>query len=338
MDVGDLPKDDDGSLLVDVYVHLPTQNRFIRWACVGDVLDNTKAEKLSKHIVPKAFIPLKFEPKTSFNVSPDSVDPNQIKVIKGDEPSLAPQMEKLSKENQAEMNLIFKSIVDPSLSPEETFRSVESAAEKILDMVAPETKELRAYILNNMKYLGLMNDVSAITSLSAMVAVASGFDSRKSLRDLAYACLIMDSSMSEFTADEVKQYYMDPAALPPEVLARFKKHPARSHELAQEKLKSLSDVTLQLILSHHELCNGKGFPRGLRTESVFALVKVLALGVDIFEVMKRAELNGKAKTIPETLLELTEPNVEAHLKRHNKKLMDSVLKFMNLEAPKPTKN
>lgn len=315
-----LPLDNQGNLLVDIYVHLPTQNKFIRWVCAGDLFDQEKKAKLSKHVDPQVFIPLKFQVPTTINKAVDTEDAN-------------PNTEKLSQKSQEELKQIFKSITSADIPAEEAFKAVESAAEEILEKVAPETKDLKAIILNNMKYLDLMNDVSAITALSTMVAMASGFDSRKSYRDLAYACLIMDSSLSEFTETEIKQYYKDPSALAPDTLAKIKKHPARSHELAQEKLKSLSDVTMQLILNHHELFNGKGYPRGVRTESVFALVKVLALGVDIFEVLKRSQLMGTPKTIPEAVIELTEPGVEAHLKRHNKKLLDSIITFLGITLP-----
>ena len=137
--------------------------------------------------------------------------------------------------------------------------------------------------------------------------------------------------MSEFSETEVKQYYRDPASLPPEVLANFKKHPARSHELGSEKLKSLSDVTMQLILNHHELFNGKGFPRAVRSESLFALVKVLAFAVDLFEVMKKSQLNGKVISILDAVMELREPLIEPHLKRHSKKLVDSVLQALGVD-------
>ncbi len=306
--IEDIPKSQDGVLATDVYVHMPTQGRFIRYLCSGDVLDVKRIEQLSKHVDPDAYIP-KTEPQRKIS-------------------------DALGTEKTKELQEIFVKVFKADVPPEESFKLVESTAEGILSVVAPETKDLKAHLMKNLKYVDLMNDVSAITSIATFVALCSGFDSKKSYRDLAYACLVMDSSMSEFTDDEVKQYYKDSSQLPAETLAKFKKHPARSHELASEKLKSLSDVTMQLILNHHELFNGKGFPRGVRSESLFALVKVLAFAVDVFETMKKSQLNGKVISIGDAVAELREITVEPHLKRHSKKLVDSVAQALNLPNQK----
>jgi hypothetical protein len=309
--IEDIPKSSDGILSVDVYIHMPSQNRFIRFLCQGDVLDVRRIDQLGRHVDPSAYIP-------------------------SQKPQIAPKPEiklpdSLGADAQKNLNEIFTKVFKADVPPEESYKLVEKAAEDILNVVAPETKDLKAHLMKNLKYVDLMNDVSAITSIATFVAFSSGFDSKKSYRDLAYACLVMDSSMSEFSAEEVQQYYKDSSQMNPEVLARFKKHPARSHELGSEKLKSLSDVTMQLILNHHELFNGKGFPRAVRSESLFALVKVLAFAVDIFEVSKKSQLNGKTISIQDAVIELREPSVEPHLKRHSKKLVDTVLQALGVD-------
>jgi hypothetical protein len=306
--ISEIPLNKNNLAICDIYIRMPSQNRYIKFLSEGDPLDNRKKTLLQRHVDPFAYIP-----NSGATQSADSV------------------AETLSAESEQKLKELYKNIFSPDMSPEEGFKRIESTAEDILNLVAPETKDLKAHLLKNLKYLDLMNDVSAITTIATFVAFSSGFDSKKSYRDLTYACLVMDSSMSEFTDEEVKMYYRDPNSLPPDIAARFKKHPARSHELATDKLKSLNDVTMQLILNHHELFNGKGYPRGVRTESLFALVKVLSLSVDIFEIVKRNQLNGKDIAFLDAVLELREPTVEAHLKRHNKKLVDTVIQGFGID-------
>jgi hypothetical protein len=55
---------------------------------------------------------------------------------------------------------------------------------------------------------------------------------------------------------------------------------------------------------------------------------MVALAVDAFEVLKGQALNGKPITLIAALEALREEGVEAHLKRHNKRLVDTVYKFL----------
>jgi hypothetical protein len=204
--ISEIPLNKNNLAICDIYIRMPSQNRYIKFLSEGDPLDNRKKTLLQRHVDPFAYIP-----NSGATQSADSV------------------AETLSAESEQKLKELYKNIFSPDMSPEEGFKRIESTAEDILNLVAPETKDLKAHLLKNLKYLDLMNDVSAITTIATFVAFSSGFDSKKSYRDLTYACLVMDSSMSEFTDEEVKMYYRDPNSLPPDIAARFKKHPARSH-------------------------------------------------------------------------------------------------------------
>lgn len=313
-----LPKDEQGRSLVDVFVYLPTSKRYVKYLAAGDPLDEHRLKVLSQHQAPSPYV---IEGQKFISAETLNLDAEINDNFKGGV---------LGKAQEEELKTIFKSFLDPTVEPGRVLDTIEKQAKAIIATVAPETENIKASLISNVKYLHLMNDAAAISSIAILVAMATGFDSRKSYRDLSYACLVMDSSLVEVSENDLQAHYKNPASVSAHIQAMIKNHPARSFQLASEKLPSLSDVTMQLILNHHELYNGKGYPRGVRSESLFPMVKVLSLAVDIFENIKREELNGVTLQFADAVMRMTEDGVEGHLRRHSKKIVDQVLDYLGL--------
>jgi HD-GYP domain-containing protein (c-di-GMP phosphodiesterase class II) len=319
-----LPLDDAGVLKEDLFIHLPTAQRFVRFLVQGDEISDDRLNALRRHPDPALY-------RRKGTQGPEG--PSVTLITSEKELPADLRVEVISKKTQDELKTIFKGLMDPAADPIRITAQFESQSEQVLQAVAPDTKNLRDVLARNVHHAMIMNDVAAMTTISVFVALAAGFDSKKSYRDLSLACLIMDASLSEFQPMDIQQYYADRSKLRPEILTAMLKHPIRSHQLAQEKLKSLSDVTMQLILNHHELFNGKGYPRGLRSESLFPMVKVMALAVDLYEHMKAAELAGQSLGLSEALYMLRDESVDPHMKRHSKKLIDQVITYYGFSKP-----
>jgi response regulator RpfG family c-di-GMP phosphodiesterase len=349
----DIPLDAQGNTLVDLFVFLPTSKRYIRFIAKGEAVESERTDLLANHTVNDLFVS-----GSSLQIAKLTTETNQTLVIKGDkEPSnsapslvvgsesgLIPELlsplqelpaelksETIGKLAQIELQKTYKNLMDPSVTDSEKILSeLELKADQILTIVAPDIKDLKKHLIGILKHIGLMSDSAATTALAILISLAQGYDSKKSFRDLTLACLIMDCSLSEFTEEHIRQFYVDAEKLPPEVLQKIRKHPIKSYELAQSKLKSISDGTMQLILNHHELFNGKGYPRGVRSESLFPMVKVLALAVDIFELIKRTMILGEQLNLTHIFAQLRQANAEPHLRRHNRKLIDSLFKYLEI--------
>jgi HD-GYP domain-containing protein (c-di-GMP phosphodiesterase class II) len=324
MEATGIPKDDQGRVLVDLYVHLPTASKYIKYIQAGELIEPEKLEAIQRHPVPNFFRLEEATPLTAEAVQavvePPKVDPEGF------------NKEVLGESLKEEMKDLFKVFKSGDLPSGEVLKRFEGMTDKLVATIAPEVKSLNNFLKNQEKYLKLMNDSAAISTLAIMAAYANGFDSKKVYRDLSYATVVMDVGLSDVPEEEILQYYKDRTQLPPDRLKFIQNHPVRSHQLAQEKLKSLSDMTLQLILNHHELYNGKGYPRGVRTETLFPVSRVLSLAVDVFEYVKQAELNGEKKSLLEIVGVLKNDGGEAHMRRHNKKLVDSFHTFLANEG------
>jgi HD-GYP domain-containing protein (c-di-GMP phosphodiesterase class II) len=146
---------------------------------------------------------------------------------------------------------------------------------------------------------------------------------------VAYSCILMDMALAELNESELRQYYLDIEKLSPEAKKIALTHPADSYKLLKGRLRTMSDICGQLIVNHHELYNGKGYPRRVRSDILAPLARVLALSVDVFEMMKRSQILGKPVKLRDTVLELRDEKCDPHLRRHGKKLVEEVIAFLD---------
>jgi hypothetical protein len=202
-------------------------------------------------------------------------------------------------------------------------------SESMLQALAPETVDLRQSLVKHLSNLQVMNHAAGITTLALLVALANEFTSRTALRQLSQACVLMDISLAELDPSHLELYYSDRKLLPAHVQEIVKQHPVRSHQLLS-KYPEVSDSVGQLILLHHELHNGKGYHRGIRTINVLPLARVLALGVDLYEQIKNSELNKGGRSIRQILVDLRESAMEPHMRRHAAGLIENVLKYLRI--------
>lgn len=236
----------------------------------------------------------------------------------------------LKKPIAQELKKIFNESIDSApgqLSLEDT--PVAELSQKLLKAIAPEIDNFRSHLKKIPQYVGVMDDSAAMTAISTLVAIARGQSSRSIFKDLSYACLFMDFSLLDVSTEEWKTYYLEPSKISDALEEKIFNHPRRSYDIVQKKFKNLPDIVGQMILGHHELFNGKGYPRQIRSELVAPLVRILAFAVDIFEFMKRAHMRGQSVPLNEAVEYYLNEPVEPHLRRHGLTLCREVLEFLN---------
>ena len=206
---------------------------------------------------------------------------------------------------------------------------VVKMADEILAVVAPEVADLRKTVLANLNNLTFMNDTGAIISLAVMVSLANDFKSKTAFQNLCHAALLMDAALADLTETELETYYRNRGQLPTHVREKVNLHPVRSQQLVAY-MPLASDTVNQLILVHHELHNGQGYHRGIRTENISGLGRALCFAVDIFEFLRNFELNSIPTDVKSVVLLLEERGVEPHARRHNSRLVKNVRDFLGI--------
>ncbi|NCN26731.1 hypothetical protein GW915_04080 [bacterium] len=317
-----IPLDADGNILVDLYILMPASRRYVPFVKVGDPYSSDKRAQLKRHVLPDLFIlPSELNEAVKIAANKDKLEFHKDGEFK---------YEVLGVEAEDELKDIYKALLlNEEQDPQDLLSSLQTSSDKILSIVAPDSKELTKIFFSNAKYINLMNDSAAVSSLAVMFAYANGFDSKKSYLELTQAALVMDVSLSQIDEDYRRKMYMEPDSLPDEIKTLIHEHPKKSFQLVQQKVPSLSEVTMQLILNHHELFNGKGFPRAVRSESLFPLVKILSLAVDVHHQLKKHQYEGSLVDLSEIVFNIHHSDVEAHLRRHNRTVTQKILDFFD---------
>jgi len=73
-----------------------------------------------------------------------------------------------------------------------------------------------------------------------------------------------------------------PGKLTPEEFEKMKSHPAKGAEICSN-LKTLTDA-IPIIRSHHEKCDGSGYPDGLKKDEIPVIARIMAI-VDVYDAI-----------------------------------------------------
>ena len=398
-----VPKGPEGQVLVDLYILLPNQQRYIVFVRQNETWDDDKVAKLETHAIPKLYSlksdQSKLVQETTVNNTFNTTANNPEFAILGDlEPISQEESMKttvfiqsnysnvLSKEDAAKAAELLNEIkifhssnvidsertvihggsagnpsVDAALTPEAVFKYIaqpepniftelrtnlleadpekskeiankmKDASDSIVQFFSPialKDKDPGPVLLKRIAYMPLFNETVRTCALAICAAYTSGFASRKTFQEIFYASLLMDVPLEKFTKEDRLLYYTNPEALQPETLKNMRNHPQLAFDLCNRKLPIVNDISKQMILTHHELYSGKGFPRGVRSEGLAKICPVFAFAADVSDLKKKEELLGQETTLTEVLYTMLEDGIDAHARRHKRQLVVDVCKFV----------
>ncbi len=386
IDIEAIPQDADGRVLIDLFIELPNNARFIRFLAANSPLTESDLQKIKTLARPYVYVnrsdlksfdgmaasramqnneqisvrvehsvqadkasleestskvshtPAQDSPSPRVTTQPkaDEGSSHQSKVSKADlEIGMLMQFGKesadfLKKPIAQELSKIFNEVILPNpgqFTLEDT--PIAEISTRLLDIIAPDVDNFRSHFRKIPQYLSVMDDSAAVTAIAVLYAVALGQSSRSVFRDLSYACLLMDFSLLDMSAENWHLYYNDQSKLSPEIVAKVQNHPRRSYEIVQKKFTKLSEIVGQLIIGHHELFNGRGYPRRIRSELLAPLVRMFACAIDTFEVMKRESLDLSNPSLIEVLEKfMATDGVQPHERRHSLTLIRQIHDFL----------
>jgi hypothetical protein len=311
--ISQVPTDKQGQVLTDLYVRIPTADRFVMFVEAGDVVTKERLNKLYQHPDPRLYTPTEQWKKryTKITVKEGSKD-------------------RVGAETLELVTDLYLDLLDNSASSEGNITRLSDIAKEITENIMDDLNVYEGEVLKEMKDISRLEDSYAIRSLTTLMSFACGYTSRKSLIDINAVCMFLDISLLDFRKEDVDNFYKDPSLVSKAFLDAYYQHPSKANLIAGEKLKFVSDIGLQMVLNHHEFHNGNGFPRGVRTKPMTDLVKIVALAVDTFETMKKAELNKKNTSLAIALKQVAELNLEVHKRRHQTNLVSKIMSHLGV--------
>ncbi|NCN28049.1 hypothetical protein GW915_10780 [bacterium] len=308
-----IPKDEAGNSVVDIYIRLPSAEKYICWVQKGDKFTATQREKLLKHSDPRIYCPVdQWNNRHKFLKLNDSKGP------------------KIGAETQQVITDLFAELLTDDGDHTGASDKLIEISRTIATEIVADLEAFEKSILEEFKDITRLEDSYAIRSLAILFALALGFNSKTAITDITSSTLFMDSPLLDFTQEELDDYFRAPESMSPAFIDAYRKHPAKAHYFASQKVKRFTEQGLLMILNHHELHNGKGFPRNSQTRSLPDLVRILSYAVDIYETMKSAELNEAPINLSQALCLIYDVKQEAHLRRHQTGMMDKILSYLNV--------
>ncbi|OOO00297.1 MAG: hypothetical protein ATN35_07980 [Epulopiscium sp. Nele67-Bin004] len=96
-----------------------------------------------------------------------------------------------------------------------------------------------------------------------------------------------------------------------------KLHPVKGYQYLKTKY-NFPESVLQIVLQHHELYDGKGYPRNLKGDEICAGARIIAI-IEMFYKLKTTNLNQGGKALQADItkgLSYYDPNYFAEFKKH----------------------
>ncbi len=162
-----------------------------------------------------------------------------------------------------------------------------------------------------------------VTVLSLILARALGIDSPETMRDIAQGAVLHD---------------VGKVMLPSQVLLKdedlnvaetnlLKMHPAYGIKLMQS-VEELPSLVRQIILFHHELADGSGYPKGIKADTLDQAVRIVAI-VNAYDNLCNQRVVKRSKTPSEALTHM----YKVDLAKYDKATLSAFIKALGIYPP-----
>lgn len=293
-----------GVTLCDLYLKLSEKN-LVKILHQGEVFTESDFTKLNEKGVYELFI--KFEDTREFL----SFLEKELSGNKGD--SLEDVT--LAIENIESLERIAKTMQwSPSvlLTAQKSVSQAVKILSKNQNIIALLKKRLERPSSAYSRHIGLLSYMVCAFSSSIGLTGESG------QVKLALAALIHDAAVGEEYYEDIKSWNRraaDPLDKSPETI-KYRMHPYEASKIVKA-LDSHSPDVDQIILQHHELKNGKGFPRGLDSVRIGHLPALFIIVEDLVEFI------GEGDNIETSIIDFITWGNEYYDAGHFKKIFES---------------
>jgi HD-GYP domain-containing protein (c-di-GMP phosphodiesterase class II) len=270
----------------DVYVYLPSKNKYIKYFSGSDSITQQKINKLIDKGAKSLFVKSKeyetylnylkeLEEEMMNNADVNHVD--KINIIMAKIRQTLPMIKEL--ENDADVvewaencEHLIESLVtiligrpvkleedddDEKIDPNEAFSRLKDGLGEKCD---------------------IEDHAAIVGSLSMILGMLTGLNESKLRVDLSVGGLLHDIGMLDMDSELIHKFYTE-TELSEEELSAYKTHCSKGVEFVNKALKSpiISDNVVSIIRMHHENSSGSGFPEGISINRLPSHIKLIAI-------------------------------------------------------------
>lgn len=171
---------------------------------------------------------------------------------------------------------IIRDVFDDPRSGKNISRA-KSITSDIIDLTLADTKSIRhLLLLGSHDYYTFSHCVNvAVFGIGLWLMISKGDDTE--LHDFALGCILHDVGKSQILDSILNK----PGKLDYEEFEIIKKHPGQGHWLMA---RHASEITLDVIMHHHEKINGQGYPHGLKQDQISENAKIATIA-DVYDAL-----------------------------------------------------
>jgi len=270
----------------DTSLYLPTNHKYVKLSIAGDSLDEERIERIRGHHFSSIQVTLeqlgRFYEYTA----------QRLKNIQNSGLNSTERREKLTHAIRELMSDLF----------EEDFSSYKTGQEIMKDC----SEIVKSFILNDSKsdwyarieqVLGNSGDDYShsgnVSTLAALFSIGLGIGNPE---EIALAGLLHDIGITELPYDIQNT---PPEKMTPEQMSEYVKHPDLTINLIRSRKIVVSEQVTKMVLQHHELYNGDGYPKGLFGDRIMKEAQIIAIA-DRFDELTTIRDAGTGKLISPT--------------------------------------
>lgn len=285
-----------------------SEDKYLRIAHEASSLSDERVEKFKEREVHFLYME-----KLDFNKYVDGIHQSAIaEIVKS--PSTK-KMKILLHTNELLIEKVYHNEIDL-----ESFEDAKKFFQSTLDVVGNDDD-----VINFLDYFNSIDDsfyahLLGVSVYSLMLSKYMKWHSKQTLFLVTLGGLFHDVGKRDFPIDML---FKDEKNMRPDQLQLYRDHPLLGTEIINSFHKFAPQV-LQIVMQHHECCDGSGFPFNLRRESIFPLAKMIYL-VDLFTHQVVSSGKHQTCTPKEAIIEI-EKN---HMDKVDSLIFESFKKMIN---------
>ncbi|MBI9013064.1 MAG: HD-GYP domain-containing protein [Clostridiales bacterium] len=165
--------------------------------------------------------------------------------------------------------------VNKKIAYEASGKMSKLATDIVSDLMNKKHNEINMVDIKNSKGYLYQHSVN-VAVLSIVFGMKLGLTQKK-LQALAVGSLLHDIGFNFIDYDQIKGHAEDDI----EIFDLVKDHPEKGYEYLKDNV-DISAHVKQIVLQHHEWCNGEGYPYGLKSNEIAELSKIVAI-CDVYD-------------------------------------------------------
>ena len=254
----------------DLYLHLPANNKRLKYVGASESLGDARAAKLKKHQFQSAMV-AESQMKQFYDFTASCLKSS------GSTMSETERQERRQKSVRDLLSGIFGSESGSSL---ENGRQLMNDCQEIVKaFIADPTSKQTSWYDKLLTFSDSQNTpythASDVATLAALLSIGLGIGDPK---DLALAGLLHDIGLTNVPAEIILK---PEAKRTPGERADYEKHPQFSVRLVKERRMVVNEKICQIIEQHHERFDGTGYPNKLPGPKILKEAQLLAVADEV---------------------------------------------------------